>query len=72
MTQQSPFCQLVPQPCDPETALRSILEVDGLPMEAVLLATAGLQFIDQEFDERMTVLAAEHEQQTAFENGYGM
>lgn len=72
MTQQSPFCQLVPQPCDPETALKSILEVDGLPMEAVLLATAGLQFLDQEFDQRMVTLAAEHAEQAALESGYGM
>ena len=72
MTQQSPFCQPIPQPCDPETALKSLLQVEGLPMEAVMIAMAGLQFIDDEFNERMLALAAEHEEQTALENGYGM
>lgn len=72
MTQQSPLCQPVPRPCDPETALKSILEVDNLPMEAVLLAMAGLQFIDQEFDQRMLTLAAEHAEQCQLESGYGM
>lgn len=72
MTQQSPFCQPSFQPRDPETALRSILEVENLPMEAVLLAMAGLQFIDQEFDQRMLTLAAEHAEQCQFESGYGM
>ena len=71
MTQTNQFCQF-PEKINPESALERILECDNLPMEAVLLALAGLKFINDEFDERMTVLAAEHAEQAAFESGYGM
>jgi hypothetical protein len=41
-------------------------------MASALTRLAGLKFINDEFDERMTVLAAEHAEQAAFESGYGM
>lgn len=71
MTQNSGFCQF-PETLDPESALERILEVEELPMEAALLAMAALKAIQTERDRMLMILAARHEEQAAFENGYGM
>lgn len=71
MTQNSGFCQF-PETLDPESALERILEVEELPMEAVLLAMAALKSIQTSREEMLLVMAERQAEQSAFESGYGM